>query len=263
MADEIDLETRPERLALKADLILHGYDEAVLCNLGGGVLRFTQAIFPGVDASDVFAQKFDRSPEGSGPHFDLQGDLIDAGHPLIGVYNLSGSNSVKSVVLPSELADSYFKMHPEADDEAYSARRSFGAIALGNPKAKIYMGNLNPGMGLVIPQRPAGPHVVHEITPNDPNCPGSFVKVLVAPDDSKAKSVLREEYGYLPIDDLATLGFSALAERAKTRAGSKNADRSDTIKLPGVSVQPPPSRRRMPGIKRTSRGGFGGGGLLD
>lgn len=181
---------------------------AVLCELGGGVLRFANAAFPFADRDRILTQKFEREPEGRGPHFDIYGAYLDEEFPWLALFNLSGITTLKTVQLPADLAEVYFSRFPEASDEAFDARRPISELALSSPKADVKTGRLENGMGLLLPQREAGPHIVHEVTPASAHIPGEFVKAVVVKDDPETQEFLADK-GYVPLDDLVSESLGA------------------------------------------------------
>lgn len=184
-------------------------DTPLVCKLGGGVIRFASAVFPEQDSSRLFGHTFEREDEGIGPHFDVYGDYLDTNFPWVGVYNLKGSANVKAIPLPADLTSTYRKMFPERSDEAGEARRHFGAIALGNPKAKPIKFSLKPGVGMVLPQRVGGVEIVHDVIPVHPGkdepVTGKYLKIIMPNLDSQAAmDALTGEFGYKPLDGLIT-----------------------------------------------------------
>jgi len=210
MANELQLFTnRSELTAHVNQEDKDSFDNAVLCELGGGLLRFTEATFLGVDPDRIYAQPNEREPEGRGPHFDVYANYVDQEHRWIGIYNLAGRTTVKTTVLAPELADIYFKTFPEPTDVAFEARRHFAEIALATPMAKIYTGRLDPGVGLLLPQRAEGPHIIHDIIPDDIQDPGKFIK-LVVPSGEKEAMKKMSDGGYKPVDQLISEGLGAV-----------------------------------------------------
>jgi hypothetical protein len=154
--------------------------EAMLVDIGGGLLRFSGVIFPDVDRDSIFAQRYDREAKGTGPHFDLHGQLVDPHYPWIGVYNLSGNNDLRAVRMPKTLFKAYNETYPVADEAAFKARRHFGALVLESPELDIATGGFEFNTGLILPQTADGPQIVHEIKPVDKDNPGKFVKLTTA-----------------------------------------------------------------------------------
>lgn len=197
--------------------------EAVVCDLGEGALRFVGLAFPGIRQSNrVFVQAFERDPEGSGPHFDLYGGLVDSRFPWLGVYNLEGNNALTVATLPSELAERYERTYPEPTAEAHDARRSLSAITLADPSVRVRTGSFVPGMGLVLPQRPNGPHTIHEIVPTGEQ-PGRYLKMLVPPARSRSAREALTEMGYKTLEELVTTSLGRAASRTATSSAATTA----------------------------------------
>ncbi len=192
------------------------FHQALVCELGGGALRFALSIFPNQDIDKIYAKKEVRSSEGKGAHFDVYGKLIDSDYPWIGVYNLSGSVGIKTLPLPEDLAEAYesrFSKIKESDDEAaYQARRDFSSIAISQPGALIAEAAMKTGTGLILPQH-QGRHVVHDITPSNSFNSGSYLKLL-NPKKSNPTTKVIKAAGFKPIDELLSEGIG----QAKTNA---------------------------------------------
>lgn len=216
MARQLEAITDPVQLTAELDHILDSVS-LLLVELDGGLLRFSERVFPDADTGHVYAQKFQREAEGIGPHFDLYGSLVDSEYPYLGVYNLRGENDLKTVKLPDDLAKSYAENYPEANNEAYEARRHFGAIALGSPRLDVATGRFNPGMGLIFPQSERGAQIVHEVTPLDSSEPGEFVKLTVPLDEAATDKI--EEIGYITLDELVTKSLGATIKEIKRSLG--------------------------------------------
>lgn len=182
---------------------------AILCELGSGVLKFVDLAFPEADKDRILAQKFAREPEGRGPHFDVYGEYLDKEFPWLALFNLSGVTTLKAVHLPADLAEVYNARYHGPSDEAFAARRPISEIALSTPGVDVKVGRLEPGMGLLLPQREGGPHVIHEVTPVSAHIPGEFVKAFVAKDDSETQEFLTDK-GYTTLDDLVSESLGAM-----------------------------------------------------
>jgi hypothetical protein len=178
----------------------------IISEIGGGVLRFSNAIFPEIDRDQVYYQSSDREAYGRGAHFDVYQNFIHQAFPWIGIFNLSGSSELTILDLPEDLAESYKQRYPNPNDVAFYARRQFSEIALTSPGARPVRGTINPGTGLVIPQRHNGPHVIHDVVPLDTSNPGKFVKLVIPSGEEAAKKRLRIG-GYEPLDEALTKAF--------------------------------------------------------
>jgi hypothetical protein len=98
-------------------------------------------------------------------------------------------------------------MYPGPTDEAFEARRHFSAITFQAPNTETFTGKLQPGTGLVLPQHPNGPHIIHDITPTNPKNPGEFIKLAVPSSDEEAVEELTSR-NYVTLDELITRGLS-------------------------------------------------------
>lgn len=215
MSDPLEVPTRviPSVSELQQQLYMNSpassaEQGAILCNLGGGLLRFASAAFPGVDQDFLYAQRFDRQPEGRGPHFDVYHELVDQDHPWLALFNLAGEASLRATVLPHDLAIAYTSRYPLPTDDAFEARRDYSRLAFKEPDSVIQTGHINAGTGLFIPQLLQGPNVVHEVVPIDPENPGSFVKMVVASTGSDSCHTL-DQKGYAPLDEFVTRELAA------------------------------------------------------
>lgn len=214
--------------------------QAVLCELGGGLLKFAEAAFPDADNSDIYAQHNEREPEGRGAHFDVYGDYVKKEYQWIGIFNLAGKAAVSTLVLPPELASSYFVSFPEPDDNAFEARRHYSAIALMTPGAKILTGRFNPATGLVLPQRKHGPHIIHDVVPSDKDNPGKFVKLVVPSNSKDAKDKIKSG-AYEPLDEFVTRSLGGELPRTEEAIQAISETR---IRVPvGRQVRLPQRRR--------------------
>lgn len=179
---------------------------AVLCQLGGGILKFAGVVFPDQKPDAIFAQSNDREPEGRGPHFDVYDQYLNPDFPWLGLFNLSGDADLVVADLPTDLAETYFRMYPHPTDEAFDARRHFSAIALGNPNAEKGTGRLKNGTGLVMVQRRDRPQVIHDIVPDHPEQPGKYLKLIV-PSGAKDARKRMESGGYKTLDEVISEGI--------------------------------------------------------
>lgn len=210
----LNIVAQPAELA-EAVQAIRAEDEphAFMCELGGGLLRFANAAFPGAGEAKVFAQPNEREPEGRGAHFDVYADFIEEAYPWIGIFNLVGRATVKTTVLAPGLADNYFASFPDPTDEAFEARRHYSSIALAASNAKVYEGIFQAGTGLVLPQRKQGPHIVHDVIPNDGTVPGGYIKLVVPSTTEEAQSRMKSG-GYKPLDELVTKAAAGLVTDA-------------------------------------------------
>lgn len=202
MSHELSVITNPRELRNEITELREGAEtEVLLAKLGGDALKFAKATFSdAVSNGEVMAQKFDREPEGRGAHFDIYNERLSGTYPWIALYNLSGSNTLTAATLPNHLADQYFSQYPEPNEEAKVARRVFSRMALLSGDVETSTGELNSGMGLVLPQRKDGPHVIHNIVPNVPAHPGSFIKMVVPAAEKDAQDLA--EVGYSELEQL-------------------------------------------------------------
>ncbi|HUC95639.1 MAG TPA: hypothetical protein VMR76_01615 [Candidatus Saccharimonadia bacterium] len=211
MATELEVITKPEDLTEKVlEIPTTEHPQTLLAELGGGVLRFTEAVFPNVDVDKILVQSNIREPEGRGPHFDVYSGFIDKSFPWLGIFNLSGLATLTVMDLPDDLAASYFARWPKPTDEAFDARRLFSVLALEAPGAEPTTGKVKEGTGFVLPQKPKGPHIVHDIVPEDSKNAGRFVKFIV-PNRSNETRKRMKEGGYEPLDELLTRGIGSTA----------------------------------------------------
>lgn len=189
-------------------------DKAVVLSSGhDGLLGFAEDAFPTASIDEIYAKHYEREPEGRGAHFDVYRDLLDPEYPWLAVYNLAGRVSLRALKLPDELAESYFKRFPFPSSAAFKARRDYSSIALNSTEDEdIYTATLDAGDDMVIAQYADGPHIIHEIVPENPSDPGEFIK-LVVPRDGESQ-VLIEEDDMVPLDKLATSALTNQAQRA-------------------------------------------------
>jgi hypothetical protein len=179
-------------------------DQAVaLSELGSGLLNFASAAFPGAEVHQIYAKHYQREPQGRGAHFDVYGNTVHSDYPWLAVYNLSGKAAVSVAILPEDLAKSYNKRFPEPTEEAFGARRNYSSIALASEEVETYTGTLDKDTGMVILQRPGGPHVIHDVVPENPDNPGQFVK-LARPADLQTAQDKIEQDGMVSLDELVT-----------------------------------------------------------
>ncbi len=232
----------PEHLSQVAGYRSETFDEnelALLTNLGSGAVRFALAAFPKATLNSIYGQNNERSSEGRGPHFDIYNKGLSSKYPWLGVYNLAGSCTVSAAIMPDALAVEYNNLYPEPTEEAYGARRHFGAIVLNAAATNVYRGIMKPDMGLVLPQRPQGPNIIHEVVPDDPKNPGSFIKLIIPKNDQDVLDSLGQQ-GFLPLDELLTKSIPAAEEKS------------------------PPRTPRIPReFSPDARSGFDGSGMLD
>jgi hypothetical protein len=188
--------------------------EVVLCELGGGVLNFVAAAFPGLERRCVFAQHFRRETLGRGAHFDVYGELLDDEFPWVAVFNVAGDAEISAFPLPEILARRYRQEHSATSDEAFEARRRIATEALKDFPVHLSRGVLYRHRGLIIPQLKAGPHWVHHIVPVNPDTPGQFVKLLIPSNDEGTVKQLGDK-GYAPLDGVLTAALEALPEHRR------------------------------------------------
>lgn len=206
-AYRMTIATDPEALEEGVNLWLEKDFEdqhaALLADLGKGVVRFAAAVFPEASIDQIYAQFNERTSKGRGPHFDIYNEGLSSSYPWLGVYNIAGTCGVSVAELPVSLAEQYAELYPKPNDAAHKARRHFGALVLGADTSQVGVGSLKPDTGLVLPQRPDGPHIVHEITPDKPDEPGSFIKMIIPRDDENTLATISDE-GFVLLDELLT-----------------------------------------------------------
>ncbi|HVV25901.1 MAG TPA: hypothetical protein VHC21_02620 [Candidatus Saccharimonadales bacterium] len=181
-----------------------GRHVAFLAQLGRGAVRFAEATFPGASSVDqIYAQFNERESEGRGPHFDIYNEGLDENYPWLGVYNLAGTCEVAAATLPDDMAKQYAELYPEPNEAAHAARRHYGALVLGADTSRVGTGTLEPDMGLILPQRPQGPHIIHEVVPKNAADPGAFIKMIVPKKDEENLELIGEQ-GFMLLDELLT-----------------------------------------------------------
>ena len=200
MSHELEVITKPRVLRAELEAIRQGAEtEVLLTELGGDMLKLAGVAFRDVEGDEIYAQRFEREPEGRGAHFDIYNERLSEEYPWIALYNLEGTNTITTAKLPEDLANDYFDVYPEPTDEAKVARRTFSKLALKRPEVATSTGQLGPNMGLILPQHINGPHIIHNVVPNNVENPGSFVKMVVPANQEEAS--LLEESDYLPLED--------------------------------------------------------------
>jgi len=205
-ADALTMESLVSREQLSerlSNLRVGSNPKVLLCELGGGILKFVSAAFPNRGERCVLAQHFSREPEGRGAHFDVYGELLEEEFPWVAVFNVVGDAEVSAFPLPENLARRYGQAHPMPSDDAFEARRILAAEALADPVVTVSKGALYRHSGLIIPQLKVGPHWVHQVVPLNPQSPGQFIKLLVPANDEGAHKLLAEN-GYAPLDGVLT-----------------------------------------------------------
>lgn len=230
---------------------------AAVTNSEEGVLRFASSVFGMREVIDgsfvgVQGQVEERPAEGKGPHFDTYGDLLHDAHPYIAIFNLAGSVSLRTTVLPPELAQDYYKTYPEPTEQAYRARRGYAGLAFDRPNALIDQVDLKPGSGVVFPQPRTGfeGHVVHEVTPSQSESPGHFVKLCVPDVREEAREAI-EEMGFKPIDIVITSALGVEIPE-KTLPGLRPPAGVTRLNDQGLDSIQSPRRRRGSGLRRTA-----------
>lgn len=161
--------------------------------------EYINAVFNGVSTDNIYVQGKTRPSEGFGAHFDTYNhrntQLLDKDFPYIATFNKQGSFVLRATALSEALTNDYDRTYPDQTRDAHRARRHLGDYALNNPNADIYthVGSLGKNSGIIIPQVPRGPYVVHEVTPSpritttrSGNYSGSFLKFLVPADTDEA-----------------------------------------------------------------------------
>jgi hypothetical protein len=211
-------------------------NELILARLGGGILQFADAVYPGVDRDNIYAQMNQRESQGRGAHFDVYNTYADPDHEWLGHFNLSGTATVRTTQLPEDLAASYAQRYPKQTDEAFTSRRHFSAIALEAPGAVISTGTIEPLTGFALPVRANGPHIVHDIVPTSTD-PGKFVKLVVPPKDHNTRNALTEK-GYEPFDTFLTRVLGGVIPQAPELASQELSDTTRSELIATVARRP-------------------------
>lgn len=181
-----------------------GETDVILAKYGAGLLDSVGVVFYEYGIDDVYAQYNVRESGGRGPHFDVYDGLLAP--EWLGHYELAGSATIRTTVLPADFQESYFDRYPVGQphgEAAYNARRLFSQMAFDEPGVEVFEGHIEQGTGFVLPANEGGPYVVHEITPDNDDEPGAFVKLIVPRTTPDALSQL-DEYGYQPLDKWVT-----------------------------------------------------------
>lgn len=178
-----------------------GSAEPILVKAEGNFLAFAETIFSDEPRTEVFVKKEARELGGKGPHFDVYNTLglLDHEFPFVAVYNVAGNAVLRATVISQKLQEYYDTTYPEPNDVAHAARRDIARLAFKQPGATIFKGNLKPGTGLIIPQLSKGYHLAHDIVPDDPANPGSFIK-MVKPDLTEEAYKTLDDTGYTSLD---------------------------------------------------------------
>ncbi len=237
-----DLDRTTELLEMTRD---GSNNQPFLSELGGGVLKFADTVFPtGQNDTRVYGIVEERDAGGRGAHFDIYGAYLDKTKPWIAIYNLAGTCALTTALLPDELGKHYFSTYTELDDNAMEARRHYSAIALNAPGAVVGKGLVTPRRGLVLPQRASGPHVIHDLVPRDDENPGKFVKLIPLSPKGKHNQMLIDR-GYVALDELLTKSLGAAPESASA-ADTVPAPESipNAIRIRRRVTQPTLPRRR-------------------
>lgn len=218
-----------------------------VCRLGAGVFRFTRAVFPEQDQSELYAKVFKRDG-GIGPHFDIYGDYIDAKFPWVGVYNLAGTATVTAAPLNAELTAAYRAMFPERTEKASIARRYLGSIAfLSIEDEDLIRFTLQPGTGMVIAQNGAPTELVHDVVPDENTKDGIYAKFIkVNRANQKAVSELTLEHGYAPLEEVIEAGLGKLST-AEALGGNMPSERKIPKKVTDAMTgrMPTPESERI------------------
>src|ERR1019366_3926415 len=104
MTREFQIIRNPQDLVDKLDDQLRQPDtaNALMADLGGGLLKFSEAVFPELDRDKIYVHKFQRPPQGTGPHLDTHSNIVDTSYPWIGIFNLSGNSHIRTVRIPED-----------------------------------------------------------------------------------------------------------------------------------------------------------------
>jgi len=216
MAYEIDVIDNPTDFAAAVGEVQTGArNELILGKWQGGLLEFAGVAFPGVDPNDIYAKHHKRESTGRDPHFDVYKEFVDAQKPWAGHFNLSGNAALETVLLPDDIAAVYESRYPVQNAESAEARRHLSRFALEAPDANVGTGSLEALTRFVLPVRPKGPHIVHNIVPKNPDKPGEFVKLIAPPRSSEERDDLRS-IDYMPLDTFLTQALSAAIRDVET-----------------------------------------------
>lgn len=190
-------------------------NEIILGKWSGGLLEFAGVAFPGVDPDDIYVKRHQREATGRDAHFDVYKEFVNPNMPWAGHYNLSGEATVETVTLPEDLALVYESRYPVQNEASARARRHLSRFALEAPDADVGTGRIAARSRFVLPVRPNGPHIVHDIVPIDPVKPGVFVKLIVPPHTKEERDDL-QSIDYVPLDAFLTNSIGAEPESQDT-----------------------------------------------
>jgi hypothetical protein len=195
---------------------------------------YVEALFGDLSRDDIYVRNNKRPMEGFGAHFDIYNDgedqLLHEDYPFVATYNTWGSVILRATVLSDALRQDYDANFPEQTREAYAARRSLGNYALNNPNAEIFthQGVLRERSGIVIPQVPGGPYVVHEVSvpswiqryAEEDELGGECLKFSAPADTKEAREEL-QSIGYVTFAD-----FEPEIERLRLQREASQQERS-------------------------------------
>ncbi len=262
MAHELPIARDRQEVSDYIDTLEQVKSPLLLTDLPGGFLEFTDAVYSGVERNDIYARKFDRGPQGLGAHWDVYDDRINPERSWVGVFNIAGTSAVAATFLESDLAEAYDKRYPKPTADAREARRHFSALAFGSPYADIFHGVLTPSTGIVLPQKIAGPDVVHEITPDNEAEPGQYIKIIVPRAEVRAEF---ENDGYMRLDEFVTSSIGMAVKREREMSDTEVNARAwvDALREPVPTERPSSRRARLGRSQRGGRSDSGGSTLYD
>jgi hypothetical protein len=186
--------------------------DALLTDLGGGLLKFAGVIFPELETDKIYARIFKFGLEDIGPHFDLQSPLVDESYPWVGLYNLSGYANVQTTRLTEYLFREYKMTYQKPGEAALKARMDFEKITMAPYEVGVSSGMFLPGMGLVIPQITSGSQIIHKITSINAENPGEFIKLTAVDDDEPVEEL--KEFAFINLDELVTKSLGGIRRRS-------------------------------------------------
>lgn len=219
---ELNIFQYPHNLRNRVKLIREFPDKPILSQ-NKDVHEYVSAVFDSTEQSDIYVKHYERPLEGSGAHFDVYNhtgeQLLHEEFPFIATYNTWGKSVIRATVLGELIKKDYDTRFPEQNKQAHDIRRHLGTYALSDPNATIYThhSTLDKGSGIIIPQVPNGPYVVHEVSPAVRArhilrgiSSGAFLKFLVPADNDNAREKLRK-LGYKPFEGYEE-GYQQLQE---------------------------------------------------
>lgn len=177
--------------------------------------HFVECVFGDLaPEAEVYVSRQVRTGGTRGPHFDLYDALLHDDFPFVATLNLAGKASVAVAVLDPALTSYYRKHYPKPSEAAHAARRMVSKLTLLQGRSRPEIGRIEPGVGMIIPQRAGARPVVHEVSPpayQGPESYGLFLKFIVPRSDARDAAV---EQGFQPWRPGAAWFDQAEVERA-------------------------------------------------